>query len=1186
MDWQGIRPAEEFMQAIFPAIEGTDTFVFVISPDSVTSEVCGRELAHAVVHNKRMIPVMARDVDAKAVPEALAKLNWVFFCRENDSFEVGTETLISALDTDLGWVRAHTRLLTRVIEWEAKSKSNSFVLRGEDLRAAEQWLAQAGTNKERQPTALQTEYIIASRKAAARRQRITLGAVSFGLVLAVVLAILAWFQRDKALASLSQSDFAEGTRLTNADQPGRALPYFARAVRLTGHPASGTRLASLLTQRAWAVPILSLAQPDAEHARYSRDGRNVISALRDGSIVLRDGATSQPRVVLPRGGKIIEAGISPDGAVLVTLIAAKDGKAIAVQFWNADTGAQVGEGKTVPVDEIGSAFPDYSPAPEQDPGAILFSADGSRVVVYVRWSAAVWDAHAGRKLFDLPERTLGGSFSTDGKRVATSERELGVSVWESATGKLLQRLPVQEGSVPACFALSPDGNRVAIRVLAIGDGGPPGYAQIYDVATGKATTPSMRRETWGRFVEFNADGRWLLMVSEDGAGVWEVATGQPRGINLRNPTSAKIRSASFSPEGGRILLLAEDGTMRVFDAATSQPLIEAFEDSEAASAAWSADGRAIIATSGDGTRQRSWNVLTGAAVPRLLPGRGRGHHDYLQVTAEVPKEEVAAEESADSQSTIPPAPAPVGRTFVWDLQSGEKVIEAAMTLDSRDGNVVFSADGRSVALLGDAAIHIWDLSARRELAPVTLGSGPFLVAVSPDGSRALSVTNQMLLHDLQSGKPPRELKFDPASADIRCACFSPDGKWIAASDASGIVQIWEAASPAARARFQAPLGNVVSLDLQFSPDGRSLFTFGSVAQAWNYRTGETIGPTIGTNPQARSFNVSGSLIAVQTAESLSVLDTGSATPIWPPLPSKFAGGLAFSPDSRRFVTLRGQLWDAKTGRSLLDPIKPPADGSFDTVEFSADSARLIFSGKRALGDKSFALICDAASGIELWRAEREEAFGASLATHLTPDGCLLVIDSDPTEIWDIAPPGKAPAFLADVAEVASGLRLSDAGAIKPLPEAVTERARLRKQVSGVSADNRWARIVRWFLAEPPERASSPYARVESARTNAAQLPDGTFESLRWTIRARPDDALAQAALGLASLTRPARSRSESEDCEPCRIEANYATSLATLLAPKHPEVWRARAEVLTALGRSAEASAASEKAAALTMPRQ
>src|SRR4029450_4808664 len=131
-------------------------------------------------------------------PKPPGDLNWIF-CRDSDDFAEATDKLISALDTDLTWVRAHTRLLTRAIEWDANGRNNSFVLRGGDLPAAEQWLAQAGAQKERQPTALQTEYIIASRKAAARRQRITLGGVIFALVVAIALAIVAFFARQEAL---------------------------------------------------------------------------------------------------------------------------------------------------------------------------------------------------------------------------------------------------------------------------------------------------------------------------------------------------------------------------------------------------------------------------------------------------------------------------------------------------------------------------------------------------------------------------------------------------------------------------------------------------------------------------------------------------------------------------------------------------------------------------------------------------------------------------------------------------------------------------------------------------------------------------------------------------------------------------------------------------------------------------
>src|SRR6266496_4154352 len=124
VDWEDIRPTEDFMQAIYGAIEGADTFISVLTPDSIASIPCGRETAHAAAQNKRMVPIVAREVNTDTVPEALAKLNWIF-CRDGDDFEKATDALLSALDTDLNWVRAHTRLLTRAIEWKANGKNNS-----------------------------------------------------------------------------------------------------------------------------------------------------------------------------------------------------------------------------------------------------------------------------------------------------------------------------------------------------------------------------------------------------------------------------------------------------------------------------------------------------------------------------------------------------------------------------------------------------------------------------------------------------------------------------------------------------------------------------------------------------------------------------------------------------------------------------------------------------------------------------------------------------------------------------------------------------------------------------------------------------------------------------------------------------------------------------------------------------
>src|SRR5712691_280175 len=79
IDRSEVYAFEDWWKRIEALIARADTVVFVLSPDAVSSEVCHKEVAFAASLNKRFAPVVLRRTDDKAVPEALARLNFVFF---------------------------------------------------------------------------------------------------------------------------------------------------------------------------------------------------------------------------------------------------------------------------------------------------------------------------------------------------------------------------------------------------------------------------------------------------------------------------------------------------------------------------------------------------------------------------------------------------------------------------------------------------------------------------------------------------------------------------------------------------------------------------------------------------------------------------------------------------------------------------------------------------------------------------------------------------------------------------------------------------------------------------------------------------------------------------------------------------------------------------------------------------
>jgi len=60
-------------------IRETDAIVFIVSPNSISSPVCVWEVEQVAALNKRLAPIVLARVPDDRIPEAIAKINYLFF---------------------------------------------------------------------------------------------------------------------------------------------------------------------------------------------------------------------------------------------------------------------------------------------------------------------------------------------------------------------------------------------------------------------------------------------------------------------------------------------------------------------------------------------------------------------------------------------------------------------------------------------------------------------------------------------------------------------------------------------------------------------------------------------------------------------------------------------------------------------------------------------------------------------------------------------------------------------------------------------------------------------------------------------------------------------------------------------------------------------------------------------------
>ena len=267
-DKKDILPGEEWRARLEGMVVAADVVLVCLSSDSIASAEVMKEIEIAQRLSKKMLPVVVRSFTEPA-PNAVASLNY-FFLTNPESWDAEIASLRTAVHTDIGWLREHTRIGELAQQWQTDGKRPDELLRGAALDEAERWLA-GQPEHTTPPSPLQIEYLTTGRRAASRRQRNwAIGSMIVAAV-AIGLSIVAYWQRSIAVAQRTEATarrLSAEAQLTLSDTLARGETAVRNLlVSLSLAPADETRQALAAgTDRLAPKLVAELPWPDGVKA--------------------------------------------------------------------------------------------------------------------------------------------------------------------------------------------------------------------------------------------------------------------------------------------------------------------------------------------------------------------------------------------------------------------------------------------------------------------------------------------------------------------------------------------------------------------------------------------------------------------------------------------------------------------------------------------------------------------------------------------------------------------------------------------------------------------------------------------------------------------------------------------------------------------------------------------------------
>jgi WD40 repeat protein len=870
VDWEDIPLASDWRAEVFAGIEEADSFVFVLSPNSAASEVCGEEVNHAVSCQKRVIPILYQEGDFKNINPAISSHNWIY-SRSTDDFDTAFKSLLQTLDTDLDFVKMHTRLLVRAREWDNKKRNPSFALRGADLQDAERWqITSAG--KKPAPTLLHHDYINSSRSAAVARQRVIIGALAVGMVIAVILALFALRQsqiadQNAALAK-QNGDIAQANYLhAQSQQLGIQAQYL-----LNTRGNNVADLAALLAIRSLKIEHSTVAESSLSQALKMIYPSNVLEGHTD---------------------IVTSVAITPDEKYVITGGADK-----TVRLWDATTGKEIRQftGHTGKVTGVATI--------SDEDGTYIFSSSDDGTV-------REWDLEKGTEIGQLIGHTGPvTSVRSNGVIVVTTGADKTVRVWD-AFKRTQYKVLTGHSDVVTCADISYGGRFVATGSL-------DKTARLWDVTTGEALsteTLSSPIESIALFRDLsgwafgddqhNWSRRFIDLLPPDVVPDLETQATPDEFIISGSGGSYGATSANtiltLLPDGKT--LVTSNGDDSISDLSNGSPRYSLIGHSD--SVASIATSRHLIVTGSYDDTARIWHIQPGDGL--------RAWDDTLTLSND--GQYAISDSSGNFAMTNPPEPLP--------------------TPDEDFTALAFSPDSKSILWHNGPAFELRNVKTNEVISRFDLSKDPaykeeytHLDSFTADGKvAALTGNNNGLLIDVATGKVLGQYTGSEAR-------LSPDGQYLVTYQEGYHLFKTQGMEDISSGIQRKPLETLV--DFQFSPDAKYVaYVINRVEQTTDVASNTLVLLNAATGKEVRQFQLRGSewtfapdgktfLDVSDNSSSMAIRDmeTGSVVHNFVDslgYPANEIKQITFSPDGNRLLT--GSLseldvWDVSTGHRI------------------------------------------------------------------------------------------------------------------------------------------------------------------------------------------------------------------------------------------------------------------------------